>query len=63
MNNFQESRGAMTVDDFCHWASIGRNKAYEEAKAGRLKMRKIGRKTVITMADATNWLAALPEAA
>ena len=57
------TKGAMSVEEFLQWASIGRSKFYEEVKTSRLKMRKIGRKSVITMHDAEAWLNALPEAA
>lgn len=53
-------RGAMSVDDFCAWASIGRAKFYREVGAGRIKLRKIGRKSIVTMSDAQAWLSALP---
>jgi hypothetical protein len=52
--------GAMTVPEFCRWASIGRTKLYAEVKAGRIKLRKIGAKTVILRADGEAWLNALP---
>jgi hypothetical protein len=52
--------GAMTVDQFCRWACIGKTKAYAEAKSGRLSLRKIGAKTVILRSDAEGWLRALP---
>ena len=58
-----ENRGALTVDEFCGWASIGRSKFYEEVNAGRIKLRKVGRKSVITMADALAWVSNLPVAA
>ncbi len=58
-----ENRGALTVDEFCGWASIGRNKFYQEVKAGRIVLSKIGRKSVVTMANATRWLDSLPVAA
>ena len=61
MQTTNGNRGAMSVNGFCSWASIGRSKFYEEHAAGRLKVRKIGRKTLVTMADAQAWLAALPE--
>jgi hypothetical protein len=54
--------GAMSVDEFCRWACIGKTKTYAEAKAGRLKMRKIGSKTVVLRSDADQWLHALPTA-
>ena len=56
----QTNGGAMSVDEFCRWARVGRTKAYAEAKAGRLLLRKIGAKTVIRTEDAQAWLAALP---
>lgn len=52
--------GAMTVDEFCRWACIGRTKVYAEAKAGRLLLRKVGAKTIIRTEDAGAWLAGLP---
>lgn len=58
-----ENRGALTVDEFCGWASIGRSKFYQEVKAGRITLRKVGRKTVVTMSDAVSWLNNLPVAA
>ena len=54
--------GAMTVSEFCDWARVGRTKAYAEAKAGRLTLRKIGTKTVILRSDAEGWLRSLPTA-
>ena len=57
-----ENRGALTVDEFCHWAAIGRNKFYQEVKAGRLVLRKIGRKSVVTTADAFRFIESLPVA-
>ena len=53
-------KAAFTVDQFCTWAAIGRSKFYREVSEGRLRLRKIGRKSVVTMADATAWLEALP---
>ncbi|MET4841930.1 hypothetical protein ABIF62_002425 [Bradyrhizobium japonicum] len=55
--------GAMTVSEFCRWACIGKTKTYAEAQAGRIKLRKIGTKTVILRSDAEAWLRSLPTAA
>ncbi len=55
-----QERGALSVDDFCAWASIGRSRFYREVSEGRIKVRKIGRKSVITRTDADAWLASLP---
>lgn len=37
-----------------------RTTLFGEAKAGRLKVRKLGRRTVILRADAEAWLQSLP---
>ena len=57
-------KGAMSVDDFLAWACIGRTKFYQLAKdkSSGLKVRKIGRKSVVTLVDANAWLDTLPEA-
>lgn len=57
------SSGAMSVDEFCRWACIGKTKTYAEAKAGRLLLRKIGSKTIVLRTDAEQWLRSLPSAA
>jgi hypothetical protein len=56
-----ESRGAFDFATFCVWGGIGRSQAYEEAKKGRLRLTKCGRKTLVTLDDAKAWLAALPK--
>jgi len=56
-------RGNLSVDDFLIWAGIGRTKFYQEVKEGKIRIRKIGSKSVVTMPDALAWLNALPEAA
>lgn len=61
--NTTVTKGAYSVTEFMAWASIGRTKFYHEVNEGRLKIRKIGSKTVVTAADANAWLEALPEAA
>lgn len=50
----------MTVAQFCASVPVGKTKAYAEIKAGRLKARKIGSKTVILARDAKAWLDSLP---
>lgn len=49
-------RGAYSIDLFFATFCIGRTKTYEEISAGRLKVAKIGRRTVIPAADAYAWL-------
>lgn len=53
------TKAAMTVKDFCHDYGIGRTKVFEELATGRLKKRKLGRRTVILRSDAEAWLAGL----
>ena len=52
--------GAMSVNDFCRWAGIGRSLAYKEIETGRLRTKKVGRRTLITVEAAQIWLASLP---
>lgn len=53
-------RAVLNMREFCHWAAIGRTKAYEEIGSGRLPAIKIGTRTMIPMAAAEAWLAAQP---
>jgi len=53
-------KGAFSVDEFCAWASIGRSKFYGEVNEGRIRLRKVGRKSIVTDSDARAWLEALP---
>jgi hypothetical protein len=60
MPSILESRGALTVDEFCGWANIGRSKFYQEVAEGRIQLRKVGRKSVVTVSHALAWLENLP---
>jgi len=51
---------AMSVARFSEDYAIGRTKAYEELKSGRLRGRKVGKRTIITDDDAEAWLQRLP---
>ena len=53
--------GAMSIDDFCRWAGIGRSLAYTEIAAKRLRTKKVGRRTLVTAEAACAWLADLPD--
>jgi excisionase family DNA binding protein len=53
-------RRAMSIAEFCERYGPGRTKTYEELKSGRLRARKIGKRTVITEDDAEDWLLRLP---
>jgi hypothetical protein len=52
-----EQRG-YSIDEFSTTYRICRAKAYDEIKAGRLKIRKVGRRTIIAVEDAEDWFAA-----
>ncbi|HEY5126774.1 MAG TPA: helix-turn-helix domain-containing protein [Bradyrhizobium sp.] len=50
----------MSVAEFCERYGPGRTTAYQEIQAGRLRARKVGRRTIITEDDAEEWLQQLP---
>jgi excisionase family DNA binding protein len=39
---------------------VGRTLIYQEIASGRLRARKLGRRTIITRADADAWIKSLP---
>jgi excisionase family DNA binding protein len=51
---------ALSIALFCERYGVGRTTAYQEIKSGRLRGRKIGRRTIITEDDAEEWLRQLP---
>jgi excisionase family DNA binding protein len=51
---------AMSIPVFCQTYGIGRSSVYEEIGAGRLPIKKAGRRTLITRKDADAWLERLP---
>ena len=50
----------MSIRQFSQRYGPGRTKVYEELKAGRLRARKNGKRTIITEDDAEDWLQHLP---
>jgi excisionase family DNA binding protein len=52
---------ALSPRDAARAAGIGLTKLFEEIAAGRLKTRKLGRRTLIRAEDLRAWLAGLPE--
>jgi excisionase family DNA binding protein len=52
---------AHTVEGAARVTTCGRTSVYAAIKAGELKARKIGRRTIILDEDLRAWLANLPE--
>jgi predicted DNA-binding transcriptional regulator AlpA len=55
-------RLAYTIPELVHDTGAGRSKIYQEIAAGRLKVRKLGKRTLILHGDAVAWLQSLPAA-
>jgi len=53
-------KAAFTVNEFCVRFGICRSLFYAEVRAGRLKTRKAGRRTLVLRRDADAWAEALP---
>lgn len=51
---------ALSTDEACEIGSFGKNTLYDAIRDGRLKARKIGRKTIILRADLEAYLHSLP---
>lgn len=51
-----------TVSDFVARFRVSRTATYRLFASGDLQARKVGRRTMITRADAERWLASLPAA-
>jgi excisionase family DNA binding protein len=52
---------ALSVVEFCERYGLCRTKTYEELKSGRLRARKLGKRTLISIDDAEIWFQQLPE--
>ncbi len=59
-NTMNNEKYVYSIDEFCHAFSLGRSATYEEIRAGNLRVRKAGTRTLITHEDAMTWLNALP---
>lgn len=51
---------AFSVRQFCEMHAIGRTTFYEEVKYGRLRIRKLGKRTLVLREEAERWVGALP---
>jgi excisionase family DNA binding protein len=55
------ARLAYSIADVAKITGVGRSFLYEEIKAGRLIVKKAGRRSLIFDADLKAWLAGLPD--
>ena len=60
MRRANTTREAFAVREFCALYGICRQTFYDEVKRGRIKAKKLGKKTLVLRADAENWAASLP---
>lgn len=51
---------AYSINEFAETSSLSRSKIYKEIKSGRLKARKLGNRTIITLSDANEYFKLLP---
>lgn len=58
--NTASSSGAMSIDTFAKWAGIGRTNAFAQIRCGSLKAIRVGRRTLVTMSAAQEWLSSRP---
>jgi excisionase family DNA binding protein len=52
---------AYNIEEVCSRSSLGRTTIYQEIKAGRLRAKKIGRRTAVLETDYNLWMESLPE--
>lgn len=57
------TKSAYTVNEITKEIGIGRSKLYSEMAAGKIKARKIGKKTIFLAEDVQAYLSNLPAAA
>lgn len=57
--NTDYPRAALRVSEACQTLSISRSKLYEEIAAGRLRVLKSGRRTLVPTTAITAWLKGL----
>jgi len=62
-DRFTSDRLAWPIDEFADAVGIGRSKLYAEIRAGRLKAKKLGSRTLIKATDGQAYLDSLPDMA
>ena len=51
---------AWPFGEFCKQVGMGRTKGYDEVRKGRLRVLKVGKKSIVTAEDAQQYLDSLP---
>ena len=51
---------AVSINEACKWAGIGRSSIYQAIRRGELPIRKSGRRSLVLMADLQRWISELP---
>lgn len=51
---------AVSIEEAARRAGVGRGYLYQQITQGRLRARKAGRRTLVTLADLAAWLEQLP---
>ena len=59
-DEYDNHRGALSIDGFCKLYGLGRTCAYEQIKERRLRAVKCGSRTLILRRDAEAWARSLP---
>lgn len=59
-DNDDKRNDALSIRALLTRFPIGKTKLHEEIRAGRLKARKLGTRTVILLPDYEKWVASLP---
>jgi predicted DNA-binding protein YlxM (UPF0122 family) len=54
------SRKSYSIPEICRRNDTSRSTIYEEIRRGRLRVRKLGRRSIVTDDDERAWLDALP---
>jgi excisionase family DNA binding protein len=57
----QVARRAYTVNEFCEAHGIGRTTFYDQVAKGLIRVLKVGRKTIVPIAESENWMKRLSE--
>lgn len=50
------AKAAYSIAEFCELVSLGRSRVFEEIREKRLRVVKVGRRTLITALEVTAWL-------